>query len=109
MGMGFGRFLLWENGIQATGTGIWSLGMGKRCRKSKSEMGFGHYGVGFRKNWAGIWDWVRVRVRVHIPSGPSKNPLSSGNITCSTFPCPSFFRLLNQQESQGGLGCSLIR
>ena len=35
MGIGTGRFLPWENGVPATGTGIWSLGMGEKCQKSK--------------------------------------------------------------------------
>ena len=52
MGIGIGRFLFWENGIQTTGTGIWSLGMGKM---SKMGMGFEHYEVGFRKKWARKW------------------------------------------------------
>ena len=33
MGIGIGRFLLWKNGIQATGTRIRSLEMRKKCQK----------------------------------------------------------------------------
>ena len=37
MGIRIGRFLPWENGVQATGTGIWSLGMEKNVKNQKWE------------------------------------------------------------------------
>ena len=36
MGIGIDRFLPWENGVQATATGIWSLGMGKNVKNKKN-------------------------------------------------------------------------
>jgi len=32
MGSGIGLLLPWENGIEGIGTGIWALGMGKKCQ-----------------------------------------------------------------------------
>ena len=47
MGIGIGQFLHWKNGIQASGTGVWSLGMGIKSQNSKIGMGFEHCEVGF--------------------------------------------------------------
>ena len=49
MGIGIGKFLPWENGIQTTGNGIWSLRMGEKCQKSNMGMGFEHCKVEFQK------------------------------------------------------------
>ena len=32
MGAGIGLLLPWENEIEGTGTGIWALGMEKKCQ-----------------------------------------------------------------------------
>ena len=37
MGIGNDRVLPWENGIQATGTGIWSLEIQKNVKNKKWE------------------------------------------------------------------------
>ena len=41
MGIGIGRFLSWKNVFKATGTGIWSPGIGTKCQKSKGWVGNG--------------------------------------------------------------------
>ena len=56
MGIGIGWFLPWENGVQATGTGIWSLGMGKNVKNQKWEWDLSTVKWDFEKQCAGEYD-----------------------------------------------------
>ena len=73
MRIGIDLFLPQKYGIQATGTWIWSLGVGQNCQKTKMGIGFEHCKVGLGKKLG----WKKGLVP---PSGPSYyNLLTTSN------------------------------